>query len=191
MKEHDGRTANLRWLNNKNWSEVTREERYFCAELYFAIKHDTGRFVCFLRKRYGTAIAPHSAWQVGFEVCFYRDWMHMNGNLDPDISSKLSLSRTFDLALFSNSRFLIIEAKAHQGFTGADLANIRKDRKQVQYCTGVPEVHTAAIISSRYSPRTSTVANFSLTPPICWKQLAEVYGEKAEIFLRADSIYND
>ena len=191
MKGHDRRTDELRWLNEKHWSEVTREERYFCAELYFAIKCDTETFVCFLRKIYNKSIAPHSAWQVGFEVCFYRDWMHMNRNLERRTTDKLSQKRTFDLALFSDSQILIIEAKAHQRFKGKELANIRKDRKLVQCCTGVPEVHTAAIISSRYSPTKSTVANFSLTPFICWKQLAEIYGQKAEIFRRADSIYND
>ena len=117
--------------------------------------------------------------------------MHMNRNGELDIPKNLSRKRTFDLALFSDSQVLIIEAKAHERLDGKELANIRMDRNLIQQCTGVPVVHTAAIVSSRYSPRGSTVANFSLTPLIRWKQLAEVYGQLSQIFLRADSIYGD
>jgi len=38
----------LSYLKNKNWSEITREERYFCAELYFAIKGNETDFVKWL-----------------------------------------------------------------------------------------------------------------------------------------------
>lgn len=191
MKERSGRSGELCWLDNKSWWEVTREERYFCAELYCAIKHDIDKFVCFLQERYGSTIAPISGFQVGFEVCFYRDWIHMGSNGKPEVPENLSRKRTFDLALFSDSQILIIEAKAHEKLNGKELESIRMDKKLVQQCTGVPVVHTTAIVSSRYSPRRSTVANFSLTPLMRWKQLAEVYGQYAQIFLRADSIYGD
>ena len=39
----------LDWLENrKTWAQVTREERFFCAELFFVIRQDVRRFVEFL-----------------------------------------------------------------------------------------------------------------------------------------------
>jgi hypothetical protein len=36
------------YLGNKRWNEITRDERYFCAELFFDIKQDVNQFVKWL-----------------------------------------------------------------------------------------------------------------------------------------------
>lgn len=38
------------YLNNKKWSQITRDERFFCAELYFEIKKDPAMFLNWLAK---------------------------------------------------------------------------------------------------------------------------------------------
>lgn len=110
------------YLQGKNWKEITRDERYFCAELFFEIKHDTLSFVKWLSEKGVCKISDdefNNQWEIGFEVCFYRDYILMFGDDTGEKSiSKTSYSpkRTFDLCLFSEKRIIIIEAKAQQGF---------------------------------------------------------------------------
>ena len=35
-------------LLGKPWAEITREERYFCAELFFEVRKDIKKFIRFL-----------------------------------------------------------------------------------------------------------------------------------------------
>ena len=115
--------------------------------------------------------------------------MHQGSDIDPN--KELSKKRTFDLALFSSSQIILIEAKAHQGFTSKEVESFSNDKTSIQDCTEVSAVHTAAIVSSKYSPRSSTLKDFSLTPLLRWKDLAKLYEQSTRIFLRADQIYND
>ena len=101
------------------------------------------------------------------------------------------MKRTIDLALFSNSQIILIEAKAHQGFTSKEVESFSNDKTSTQDCTGVSTVHTAGIVSSKYSPRSTTLKDFSLTPLLHWSDLAKLYEQSATIFLRADEIYKD
>ena len=76
------------YLDKKNWIDITREERFFCAYLYFDIKKDVNNFINWLNentldpkyndKKIHLGLDVKQEWDVGFEVCFYRDYKHQN-----------------------------------------------------------------------------------------------------------------
>ena len=184
----------LSWLCEKTWEQVTREERYFCAELFFVIQKDNRRFVQFLREKAHWPIPemkrpiPEMNWNPAYEVSFYRDYDSMKDKP----KGKFSHWRTFDLALFSNEAIILIEAKAHQGFNGEQLDELVSDRKNVRKLTKVEEIFLVGLVSSKYKPRATTCERFDLI--IRWRDLACWYGDDArakQIFSRADAIYND
>lgn len=178
-----GETSGLSWLDGKTWEQVTREERYFCAELFFAIRQDADarRFVQFLN---GEAQRPIQGenWNPAYEVCFYRDIG----------KPKFSRKRTFDLALFSDDAIILIEAKAHQPFKRKQLKRLDGDRKKVAECTGVSEerIFLVGLVSSKYSPGTETQIHFDLMTT--WRDLASRFADNdrsKRIFSRTDEIY--
>ena len=68
---------------------------------------------------------------------------------------------------------------------------LTKDRQHVAECTGVTDVQTAGIISSRYTPQETTLQPSTLRPPATRKKLARVYPGKAASFRHADKIYRN
>lgn len=109
------------YLDKKNWIDITREERFFCAYLYFDIKKDVNNFINWLNentldpkyndKKIHLGLDVKQEWDVGFEVCFYRDYKHQNRE---SVQKDYSPKRTFDLCLFSPDTIIIIEAKVQQ-----------------------------------------------------------------------------
>lgn len=175
----------LSYLNNKKWSQITREERVFCFELYNALIDAPKPFLNHLSEKELKNV------EFGIEVCFYRDLLHeLQKNKQ---ESKLPLKRTFDLVLFSETEIIIIEAKASQGFNKKQLASFEQDVKEhlpnlFKEITDKPiKFSTMAIYSSNYSPKKDTLSYFDVT--ITWKDLANKYPSKKEIFNRADEIY--
>jgi hypothetical protein len=63
----------------KPWSEITREEIYFCAELFFEIRKGVKKFIQFLNINPSFNLNKDEEWEVGFEVCFYRDYLYSIG----------------------------------------------------------------------------------------------------------------
>jgi hypothetical protein len=57
----------MEYFNGKTWDQVTREERFFCAELYLKFKEN---WMPFLEKY---KINAENEYEIGYEVCFYRD----------------------------------------------------------------------------------------------------------------------
>jgi hypothetical protein len=113
----------IEYLNNKSWKEISREERLFCAELYHAISHDQKPFLELL------GIDSNKSFDVGYEVCFYRDVLSEYGK---SINRKeLPQKRTFDLALLSNQEIYIVEVKAQQGFAIGQLKDIEQDKESL------------------------------------------------------------
>src|SRR5882672_11412807 len=97
------------YLGGNNWSDITREERFFCAELYIKIKNSENAFVRWLNAQEKISISGEDCeteWETAFEVCFYRDFPH---KFRPEIPDKYSPKRTFDLCLFSEKNIIIIE----------------------------------------------------------------------------------
>lgn len=156
-----------KYLNNQPWAEITREERYFCAELYqliqlYGVKEFIGLLnseIKYLYKRLDSLeLDVKAEWQVGYEVCFYRDVFHnhlkseVNGPSE-EVKSKKNkskrakfkelfgiaesdykayLKRTFDLCLMSEEELVIIEAKAHQGLDNKQIASMHDDVKNLK-----------------------------------------------------------
>jgi hypothetical protein len=173
----------LSWLSGKCWWEVSRDERYFCAELYHLIREDVGRFIRYLNSNHDAELDSGANWEVVYEACFYRDLWHMRDRSDTLFSPK----RTFDLALFSDNDILLIEAKAHQGFNQTQLRAFARDADEVLRLTGVRKVRLAALVSSAYqAPR--SVADCFDGPHLQWRDLAQFYGNNEKL-LRADKLF--
>ena len=143
--------SGLGWLNGRHWWEVSRDERYFCAELYHLIRQDITRFVRHLNSAYQADLEVSANWEIVYEACFYRDMWHARDRATLMVSPK----RTFDLALFSDRDILLIEAKAQQQFQSTQLRSFRRDIEQVQLITG------ARRDALQLSPPVST--NFQMT----------------------------
>lgn len=193
----------IKYLNNKYWKDVTREERYFCSELFNYFKYKENELINFLNledkkieKNNKINFAKYELeknyeWELAYEVCFYRDIFKMNGKNVVD--TKFSNKRTFDLCLFSNNRIIIIEAKAQGGFERKQLESISKDIEQVSTVikllsdNGNIIINTIALCSNEYikNCRPSIKENFDLM--ISWKDIEKLTGNL--IFSRANSIY--
>jgi hypothetical protein len=176
-------------LMNKEWKDITREERVFCAELFFQIRQNPKPFLNLL------GIGSNKTFDVGYEVCFYRDVLYDKKIANENFSDK----RTFDLALFSNDEIHIIEAKAQQSFDTIQLDSFAKDREDIpklfrRIGENPPEVYIHALISSWYTPSAETKGYFykpTAGKLITWKDIASIndYGSSKDVFLRADDIY--
>ena len=172
------------YFNDKRWSQITRDERFFCQRLYELIRKDSPeRFISYLHDKRGLDIPMEGEWEVGYEVCFYRDlWQH-RGRKDLLFSPK----RTFDLCLFGENAIVIIEAKAATGFDPNQNAVFAKDTDEVMRLTGVDTVRLMGLCSSKYTPDDAISAVFN-GPIITWREMATRYGDD-EVLLRADDVY--
>jgi hypothetical protein len=175
--------SGLAWLNGNSWWEVSRDERYFCAELYHLIREDTARFIAHLNQAHGAQLNPGMPWEVVYEACFYRDLWHVRGRADALVSPK----RTFDLALFSDDDILLIEAKAQQEFDALQLQSFARDADEVKRLTGVPRVRLAALASSRYTIPSNVLDQFT-GPHLRWLELARLFENNPKL-LRADALF--
>jgi hypothetical protein len=174
----------LSWLKGKSWSEVTRDERTFCAELYFLARADLPKFIGYLNDTYGADLDMSANWEIAFEAKLYRDERHLyrrgRDKSNPD-------HRAFDLVLFSNDDILIIEAKAQQGFDMEQLDEFQKAPDRVKRLTGVGRARLSPLVSSRYSPKQNTKVRFT-GPYLTWKALASFYDDNP-VLRRADEVY--
>jgi hypothetical protein len=184
-------------LDKKNnygtWKSITRDERFFCCELYHEISNNPKKFIDWLILKinaHSQKIINHNEfWEVGFEVCFYRDFIFEIGEKSGNKSIKgstFSQKRTFDLCLFSENYLIIIEAKAYDGFDTEQLESFKNDRKDLKKLlhSKVPEILLIGLKSSRYNPKKETHDFFD--GMISWMDLAEIYPN--DNFLRADSV---
>lgn len=110
-------------LPNRTWSQVTREERYFCSHLYHFLIGKEKEFVLWLNDTLGKHFNPDQEWEISFEVCFYRDYYKLKELPLPEDLRK----RTFDLCLFSLTEVIIIEAKVQQPFHSDQIEFLKKD----------------------------------------------------------------
>ena len=178
----------LSYLGGKSWTEITREERFFCQEFYRELTEDGLRiFIEFLYSK-GLRIDPYSTYEAGFEVCFYRD-LKFKG-LFHGKKSEYSPKRTFDLCLFSENEMVIIEAKVSEGLTNKQMDDFEKDLKWVPNALGNEDfkVHLVALVSDGYSPSPETQERFDKM--VTWKQISEIFPENL-YFPRADEIFNE
>lgn len=121
----------LSYFGDKAWSEISREERFFCQALFQHIKGNENRFIGFLNHKTELGLSEEVYWEVGYEVCFYRDAglsISRDKTFDSEIYSK---KRTFDLCLFSELTIIVIEAKVQQLFKLEQITQISQDKELI------------------------------------------------------------
>ncbi|MFC2014257.1 hypothetical protein ACFLU8_05265 [Chloroflexota bacterium] len=196
----------LSYLKGKNWIEVTREERLFCSYLYCDIQKDVNSFLKLLktqpqnyRGKVLSNLNNYGDWEIGFEVCFYRDIYYLYKSTGETASESLAsfpLKRTFDLCLFSESRIIIIEAKVQQGFDDKQIKYFLDDKnKYIPEILGIlgktVQVDVVALASSQYFKNCTQDTINSFDAYITWQQISEKYKplKKINIYQQADIKY--
>jgi hypothetical protein len=182
--------------NKLNWADITREERFFTCYLYNDFIKSYQRAVDFIKsniklvnnRKIASVFKQSDDIEIAYEVCIYRD-LRMIRPLPECKTAKYSNKRTFDLCIFSSSGLLVIEAKAQQGYTGAQLADIKNDRELLKTALGIDEssVKIISIHSNLYHPTPATLGHFD--GYITWDMVSKEYQENESIYLRANSIY--
>jgi hypothetical protein len=174
----------FRYLKNNRWSQVTRDERFFCQRLYELVRRESAEaFVSYLNDNLSIDLTDRGEWEIGFEVCFYRDLWHLKGRNGTLYSPK----RTFDLCLFGENEIVIIEAKSAGGFDKDQNAVFEKDVAEVKKLTGIQSVILVGLCSSEY-PVEEGLADTFQNRLLRWKQLSEHYGGD-KVLARADEVY--
>ncbi len=189
------------YLKCKNWSDITREELYFCAELYFLIKENEREFVKWLKTLDSMENVPLDArkkWEIGFEVCFYRDLFKSVKSNAEDYG--FSNSRTFDLCLFSKNQIIVIEAKAQSLFERDQLDEFKKDKKDILRAiksTSKKKIkaNIVALASSQYFENVQIYGAEKRVPKVfdgyfSWKDIYDSFCRR-DVFSRADKIYKN
>ncbi len=183
----------LSYFRNKAWSEISREESFFCQALFQYIKGRESEFVSFLKKVTTLKLDEKMEWEVGYEVCFYRDMLRiMDKTFD---SGNYSKKRTFDLCLFSEDVIIVIEAKVQQPFKKEQIEYIEKDKYLIPKFLqreGSLEVKTIALASSTYYDNHKNFGHQELLKPfdakISWVDVFSGFHQD-RVFSRANDIY--
>lgn len=200
------------YFGASSWSEISREERFFCAELYFTLSRmpSLRPFIAWLNSRSASlGLTDDNQWTVGYEVCFYRDMIHafgldgshgIRGKQNPETHAPYMPKRTFDLALFHPSQIVIVEAKAQQGLNRDQLASFERDASDVRALLKAmhrkePSVHTVLLAQERYVRSPLGLASHApFAAAFSWKEVAELgpsWGADAKAiaaFRRADAV---
>ncbi len=154
------------YLNGKNWKDISRDERRFCADLVFQLQlNRTQRaFVEWVIKKNELKINDFNDFEIDFEVCFYRDLIfnyefYNKVNLEGKKKIKGLLKRTFDICIFLPNDIIIIEAKAAQGMTSAQMIEFKYDKLTIKACISNlgfsdKKIHVIGLVSSEYSTNT-------------------------------------
>ena len=181
----------IAYLRGQPWSSWSREERYFCSILFHHAARDPASFAAWLIESAELAIDPHGEWDLGYEACFYRDYLWQLGKSAKEAG--LPAKRTFDLCLFGERNIVVIEAKVCEAFGGAQNDDFAHDRDRINSLPGLGDVNVeiVALASSQYfanaacfgRPGTLTMFDGRIT----WQQLAGLYGD--ELLLQADGMY--
>jgi hypothetical protein len=190
------------YLGGRRWADISREERFFCAHLYALAHESPERLVRAINEANADKavigwqpLLETVDWEVGFEVCLFRDLRH-HKLLQRNIENA-SLKRTFDLCLFSANRIILIEAKAQQGFEsdGEQLSGFKADLENaraalVDVAAALPDLRLDLLLIAS-SPAVKKLhamlpgIHYSLT----WAALYDTY--KDEVLVRAEGIYGD
>jgi hypothetical protein len=149
----------IKYFNGSTWEKISREERFYCSLLYHDIKsgNNLDRFIRFLNAapspfpddtsspfpkfKNTIDLNPDTYWEIGYEVCFYRDMIyHIKEKTIGEINQirkmhekcLLPHKRTFDLCLFSDDHIVIIEAKVQQGLESKQCEEFKDDEKYLK-----------------------------------------------------------
>ena len=181
----------LSYLMNKPWTSWSREERLFCAVLYEQGRRDPAAFAAWLIDAAGLDLSPAGEWDLGYEVCFYRDFLwHKNGATAR--GSALPYKRTFDLCLFGERAVIVIEAKVCLPFDAVQNADFELDAEHIRTIEGMEklDIKLVALASTRYftnQPKHSPKALGAFDGQVSWLQAAQRYDDP--LLLQADRMY--
>lgn len=181
------------YLSGNKWEDITRDERLFCAHLYFVARKNIKPLLQLLLDTGAINTAESELdWEIAYEVCFYRDYIFKLGVNGIKSIGRTPFShlrkRTFDLCLFSEKKMIIIEAKAQQGFSTEQLQYFTNDINQLnELISNCPEIVLVGLASSRYSPKKETSEIFQSL--MNWKELYDIYEEPR--FLQADNVFRN
>jgi hypothetical protein len=177
-------------MKMKRLAEVARAEVFFTAHLYFACKSNPEGFANLLRRELALDQDVEIK-DLGFEVCLFRDLS--KAGLIPRLSeSRKSFEKqTFDnVYILSDDSIVLVEAKAHGKFDLKQLDKLGRASKILSNdLKAFSRVYLVGIHSSLYSPKTSTMEPFDAR--LTWSKLSVVFPGYADIFNRAEEIYND
>ncbi len=169
------------------WSTISREERFFTSVLFHDLMQHPQPFWEHLKRDLPTPVDSDVV-DVGYELCFFRDAFRANL-----IERHRDLEKqTFDLVLtLTDQALVLIEAKAHQGYGRKQLALLHEARDRIITSPLCPiqQVYVAGLYSSKYKLRSTTVGTFGTTTS--WAEVAQLYPNNADTYLRADAIYGD
>jgi hypothetical protein len=130
-------------------------------------------------------------WDVGVEVCFYRDYLWHKG--EPVRGSRFSPKRTFDLCLFSQHSIVIIEAKVYQTFESEQNDTFAEDPEKIRLLLGDDslQVHMIALASSKYFEADAKYGNGEGLRPfngrLSWADVYRLYPDP--LLLQANDLY--
>lgn len=171
----------------KKLREITRSEIFFTSSLNHACEKNIVLFQELLIKK--LAIDPRvKIIDTGYELCLFRDFA-IDGKIERQ--NKSFEKQTFDnVFVLSNNSIILVEAKANQKFSPAQIAKMVEAKEIIQKSKSLwNKVYLLGLCSSRYSPKSETTQSFDAV--INWSEVAECFSENKAIFERADSIYND
>jgi hypothetical protein len=183
----------ISYFKGRKWSDLTRDERFFCAILYQHAKEDPAKFAKWLINRTNLGVSSDGKWDLGYEVCFYRDFLWQKN--DSVRKRKLPQKRTFDLCLFGENTIIVIEAKVFGPFSAPQNEEFKKDTGYIKQLPGLEQIKTyvVALSSSTYFEnakiygRKGTLDVFEKRH-ITWKQLAAFYNND-HLLQQADDLY--
>ena len=175
--------------NLPSWAELTREERFFTCILFNDLNEKPRPFwnLFFDQLGYDSSVKVIDQ---GYEVCLFRDAAREDFELIELHSDLVHVK--FDLVLtLSNQAMVIIEAKAHQGFSNSQLKMLKRAREILQSSALWPAktIHLVGLYSSKYSPREKTRRYFDAL--ITWDEIAPVYSHNHDAYQRANCIYGN
>ncbi len=184
----------FKYFKGKSWIDISREERLYCAHLYFQIKSKELEFVKWLNVNKNMKLPEDVEWEVGYEVCLYRDYFkHFREDSIKD-NKEYPQKRTFDLCLFSVSNIVIIEAKVQQGFESEQSGEFLKDELFIKKLLKSDiKVDMLLLASSKYYKnypkhgKKETLDGFNFR--ISWMELYNHYSNN--LYLKADRIYKN
>jgi hypothetical protein len=157
------------YLFHKKWSDISRDERRFCADLIFQLKINgtEKEFINWIILHNNLSITSFKEYEIDFEVCFYRDLifdyeLEKNVTLAGKKEIKGFLKRTFDICIFLPNDIIIIEAKAAKGMTSEQMMEFKYDKLAIKSCLKylklpTKNVHVIGLVSQEYDT-TSVIA---------------------------------
>jgi len=141
------------YFHGHSWSALSREERFYSFTLYEHARVDPTDFARWVAETAEPKfdIAGEDEWDIGVEVCLYRDLLwHRGEKTAREIG--FSPKRTFDLCLFGARTIIIIEAKAFLGFESEQNKMFAEDARRIGKLPEMKDVKVilVALASSKY-----------------------------------------